>query len=76
MLHYIMQIYIYINDSCRRVSVRLLFRAQKQIHFVYLGFWLALSSLFTDALTCPSEIKAHRLMCVIVTTVSLIAVWT
>lgn len=26
--------------------------AQKQICIVYFGFWLVLSSLFTDTLTC------------------------
>lgn len=71
-----MQVYIYKNDSCRGVGVRLLFREQNQINFVCLGFWLTLSSLFTDALTCASQIKAHRVMCVVVTTVSLIAMWT
>lgn len=71
-----MQVYIYINDSGKGVSASLLSGVQKQIHFACLGFWHAPSSLFTDALTCASQIKAHRVMCVIAMTVSLITVWT
>lgn len=50
--------------------------AQKQRPSVYLGFWLGPSSPLADALTCASQITAHGVVCVIATTVPLIAVWT
>jgi len=66
------EVYIYKKG----VSVSLLFGAQNQIHFLCLGFQLALRSLFTDGLTGASQIKVHRVRCMIATTVSLIAMWT